>query len=391
MSSFNLDSVRAALPALRECTYLNTGSYGLVAEPVADRVAAAVRYLDTRGVVAYDDALAWYEEARCRAARLLNGRPEEIALTANATDGINMVASGLDWRPGDEVLISNQEHPAMTVPWYTLARRLGVIVRHFPIPRDGDPQKALDQIALRITPRTRLIGASHVSHQTGVRLPVRELCALARDRGVLSLIDGAQAVGVLPTDVWELGCDFYTANAHKWLCAPKGIGFLYGRAELLDRLEPAYVGAGSTSYDPFHPDVVALVPGAKRFEYGSRAHALYVGLTAALDHFEDLGWAEIWAHQQDMASYLKARILTRGWPLHTPFAWDRAAGLNTFSVPGYPDVDALQQRLIAEHRMYVQRIVVYRALRVSTAYFTSEQDIDRLLAVLDDLTGRTGE
>jgi cysteine desulfurase / selenocysteine lyase len=382
---FDLDRVRAALPALQECTYLNTGTFGLVAEPVAERALAAQRAFDTRGMAAYDQALAWQEEARARVAALFNCRTDEVALNGNATDGVNLVACGLAWKADDEVLISDQEHPAMNVPWYTLARRVGIRVRHFPVARDGDPAKTLAGVAERVTPRTRLIGSSHVSHQTGVRIPAREICALARERGILSLLDGAQAAGVLPIDVQDLGCDFYTSNGHKWLCSPKGIGFFYGRKELLDRMEPAYVGAGSTSYDPAHPRRLALAPGAKRLEYGSRGHALYAGLTAALDYFEDLGWDALHAHQQSVATYLKAQILYRGWPLHTPLAWERSSGLNTFSIPGVADVEAIYARLIAEQRIYVQRIVAFGALRVSTAYFTSREDIDRLLGVLDTL------
>jgi selenocysteine lyase/cysteine desulfurase len=383
--NFDLDRVRAALPALQECTYLNTGTFGLVAEPVAAHALDAQRAFDTRGMAMHEQALAWKEQARARAAALLGCRPDELVLTGNATDGVNLVTCGLDWKPDDEVLITDQEHPAMNVPWYTLARRAGVRVRHFPIARDGDPARTLENIAERITKRTRLIGASHVSHQTGVRLPAREICALARERGALSLIDGAQAAGVVPIDVCELGCDFYTSNGHKWLCSPKGIGFFYGRRELLDRMEPAYVGAGSTSYDAARLSTLALAPGAQRFEYGSRGHALYAGLTAALDYFEELGWDAIHAHQQNVATYLKAQILYRGWPLHTPIAWERASGLNVFSIPGVIDVEALYADLIAEHRIYVQRIAAFRALRISTAYFTSRDDVDRLLMVLDRL------
>jgi len=381
--TFDLERVRAALPALQECTYLNTGTFGLVAEPVAERALAALRAFDTRGMAAHDQALAWQEEARARVAAMLNCRPDEVALNSNATDGVNLVAFGLAWKPGDEVLISDQEHPAMNVPWYTLARRAGVRVRHFPIARDGDPARMLENIAERITTRTRLIGTSHVSHQTGVRVPAREICALARERGLLSLLDGAQAAGVLPIDVQELGCDFYSSNGHKWLCSPKGIGFFYGRKELLDAMEPGYVGAGSMSYDRSRLHTMKLAPGAQRFEYGSRGHALYAGLTAALDYFAGLGWEAIRAHQQHMATYLKAQVLHRGWPLHTPMSWDRASGLNSFSIPGVSDVEALYARLIAEHRIYVQRIESFQALRISTAYFTSRDDVDRLLAVLD--------
>jgi selenocysteine lyase/cysteine desulfurase len=381
--AFDLDRVRAALPALQDCTYLNTGTFGLVAEPVAERVLAAQRAFDTRGMAMHDQALAWQEQARAHAAGLLNCRADEIVLSGNATDGVNIVAFGLAWQPDDEVLISDQEHPAMNVPWYTLARRTGIRVRHFPIARDGEPNTTLASIAERLTKRTRLIGTSHVSHQTGVRVPAREICALARERGILSLLDGAQAAGVVPIDVQALGCDFYTTNGHKWLCSPKGIGFCYGRKELFDRMEPAYVGAGSTSYNQLQLQTMKLVSGAKRFEYGSRGHALYVGLTAAIDYLDDMGWDSIHAHQQNVATYLKAQILYRGWPLHTPLAWERASALNVFSIPGVNDVEALYQHLIDEHRIYVQRIGTLNALRVSTAYFTSRADIDRLLKVLD--------
>lgn len=384
---FDLGRARAALPALGECTYLNTGTFGLVAEPVAERAHAAMHAFDTRGMAAHDQALAWQEQARARVAGMLGCQADEVALNGNATDGVNLVAFGLTWQPGDEVVISDQEHPAMNVPWYTLARRIGLRVRRFAIPPDGDPDETIARIAAQVTPRTRLIGASHVSHQTGVRTPARAICAFARERGILSLIDGAQAVGVMPIDVREIGCDFYASNGHKWLCSPKGIGFWYGRYDLLERMEPAYVGAGSTDYDVTRPERTDLVAGARRFEYGSRGHALYAGLTAAIDYLEDLGWEAIWAHQRRMADYLKRQVQSRGWPLLTPLAWERSAGLCAFRVPGRPDVDALYQELIDERRIYAQRTPSLQSLRISTAYFTSREDIDALLAALDTLAG----
>ncbi len=378
----DLAAIRAAHPALAQCIYLNTGTYGLTPTPVSERLLSLTRRFEEEGVVAYADLTAQLEAVRERVAACLGASPDEIAFTRNATDGVNLVTAGLDWRPGDEVVLSDQEHPAMDYPWSFLAQTRGVRVVLFQV--DPDPRRTLANVERALSPRTRVVAASHVSCQTGIRLPVAEICALARAHGALSLIDGAQAFGMIPVDVRAIGCDFYTTNGHKWLCGPKGTGFFYIRRDLLDQVRPAHVGAGSASQFTADRRLV-LQPSARRYEFGSRALATHVAVGAALDWFDQIGWEAISQRVRALATLLKERLQTvPGLVLHTPCDWAAASGLTSFSLPGL-EAAGLQRRLWEEHRIVSRLVSERNALRLSTHYFNTEEEIERTVAVLHQL------
>ncbi len=183
------------------------------------------------------------EDTRKRIAALINATADEIAFTRNATDGINLVLAGLDWQPGDEIISTDEEHPAMSHPLLYLQRTRGVRVHWLDI--SPDPAVMLARLDAVVSPRTRLVGMSHVPCETGTRLPARDICAWAAARDILTLFDGAQAFGAFRVDMRDLGCDFYTTNGHKWGCGPKGTGVFYARKDRLTSLSPAHVGAGS--------------------------------------------------------------------------------------------------------------------------------------------------
>lgn len=376
-TTFDVEAVRAAYPILQEMAYFNTGTYGLMAEPVLQRYLENVAQFERRGMAADEKVMrAGIEEARTRLASRINANASEIALTGNATDGVAFVTAGLEWSPGDEVIISDQEHPAMNYPWHYTAQRRGIVVKHFTV--HHDPEQSLDSIRALITPRTRLIGTSHVTSPNGIRLPVKEICALAHAHGALALVDGAQSFAVMPIDVRDIGCDFFTSNAHKWLGGPKGTGFLYARQELMERLEPAYVGAGSLQ--SFSYDAVVLQPNGRRFEFGTRGFAVHASIGLALDWFDQLGWEAIFQRIADLSGYLKRQLREiPGVELWTPLEWQRSSGLVTFRVVGRDEV-ALQKRF-EEHRLYPRTLGKgSEKIRVSTALFNSEEEIDQLVA-----------
>ena len=377
--------VRAAFPTAGTTVYLNTGTVGLRPQPVVDRLLAATAQLEIGGRVAYPELIPEVDRARAGLASLLGARPEEIGLCGNATDAINWVVSGLEWSPGDEVLLSAQEHPAMLWPWTYLQQRRGVLLRRFAV--DADPECCLAAIRSLCGPRTRLIATSHVSSETGARVPVREIAAWARERGILTLVDGAQAVGAVPVDVGQIGSDFYAGNGHKWLCGPTGTGFLWGRLERLTQLWPAHVGAGSAS--TFETTGLTLQASGKRFEYGTRDYARWVGMTAALDWLAGLGGIEATAQRiQELVARLRDSIRQRaGWTLLTPLLWEQSSALTSFRIEGHR-ANALQGELEARRPRIITRLVPeFNALRISTHYFNDESDIDTLLAELDALVG----
>lgn len=383
VATFNVAAVRAAYPLLQQMAYFNTGTYGLMAEPVLTSYLADVARFE-RGGMAGDHGLRdAIERARSRLAARLNAEAAEIALSGNATDGAAWVAAGLDWSPGDEVIISDQEHPAMRYPWHYTAQRHGFVVKHYTV--HHDPAASLAAVRALISPRTRLIGTSHVTSPTGIRLPVTEICALAHAHGALALVDGAQSFAVMPIDVQAMGCDFFTSNTHKWLGGPKGSGFLYARQELMERLQPAYVGAGALAHH--RDDGVVLQPNGKRFEFGTRGFAVHAGINYALDWFDQVGWDEISARVEHLASGLKQQLAAiSGVELWTPPEWDRSSGLVTFRVCGR-DETALQARFEA-NGLYPRTLGNgSEKIRVSCALFNDEAEIDRLVGTVRAFLG----
>ena len=224
--------IRGQMPGLKHGVYLNTAGIGL--SPVSVNKAVAEGYQQLRsGSVSTSD---WYAAMRkaeaempAKIAGFFGADAGEIALTMSTGEGYGMVLGGLRWQPGDEVLITNEEHPVPLQAAEGLADREGAIVKVVEIDQDKD--LFLRRVEQTITPRTRLICFSHVTTDWGTRLPAREICALARARGIFTLWDGCQAVGQFPVDLHEIGCDFYATNGYKWLLSPMGTGFLFVRKD----------------------------------------------------------------------------------------------------------------------------------------------------------------
>lgn len=378
-TTLDLTAIRAQYPLLQEMAYFNTGTYGLMADSVLRSYLENITKFEQRGL-----ALGGYlhdniEASRRRLAARINAEPTEIALTGNATDGVTLVSAGLDWTPGDEVIISNQEHPAMNFPWQYATQRSGIIIKRYPV--HHDPAENLAAIRALITPRTRLIGTSHVTSPYGIRLPVDDICALAHQHGALALVDGAQSFAVTPIDVQAIDCDFFTSNCHKWLGGPKGTGFLYARQEWMERLWPAYVGAGSEQSFSFENGLV-LKPDGHRFEFGTRGFAVHASIGLALDWFDQIGWENIFQRTQEMSGYLKRRLAEiPEVALWTPVAWEQSSGLVSFQVIDR-DETALQQQFVDANIFPRTLGQGSGKIRVSTAFFNTEAEIDRLVALV---------
>ena len=385
---YDLDAVRRELPILQEVTYLNTGTIGIMAEPVLARHLAAQAAYERGGHTAEAVARQGYERARDALAALIGARRDEIALTRNATDGVDLVAAGLTLSPNDVVLTTNEEHPAVILPWAAAERRGGARLRLFAIA--SDPEETLRNFEAAVTPTTRVVVASHVSCETGVRLPIEEICRRCRDRGILTLVDGAQSVGQFPLSVDAIGCDFMTGNGHKWLCGPKGTGFMFARTDVIERLQPIHVGAGSTSpgFDRVafgdHPAEAAWdwEPTARRFEYGTRNWHSFAAVADAIDYLAALGWGAVERHCAATAAALKGRLAdTPGVTVHSPRDWECSCGLVTFGYAGWEGVD-LARRLWDDHHVIQRRVQVPNGVRISCAYFSAPEDLDRLFDAL---------
>lgn len=378
----DLRRVRDELPALSREVYLNTGGAGPLPLCAAEAAGRGLRRGLTRGrlsLAAWEEATAEAEDLRAAAGRVVGAPAAEIALTANTTTGLDTVIWGMQWRQGDEVVTTALEHPGLTVPLRTLARRAGVRVRIVP-PEEahGDLEEAVGR---RAGPRTRLVALSHVAWGTGARLDLAGAARAARAAGALTLVDGAQSAGAIPTDAERLGVDAYAFPAQKWLLGPEGLGALWVRPEAMARIDLSF--AGYESGTGHLPDgSVTPHDGARRYETSTLPAPLVPGWRAALDWIDGLGsaWVQerVAAAQQGAAERLSA---IPGVTVLTPPG--AQAGLLTFTVAGTEPAAAAAA--LADAGVIVRWLVEPAALRASLGFFTDDGDLDRLAEQVEAL------
>lgn len=248
-----------------------------------------------------------YEKARQQVASYIGARsPDEIVFTRGTTEGINLVAQA--WgekfvRSGDVILLTEMEHHSNIVPWQLLAERKGAKLRFVPVRDDGTLD--LDRLSSLLTPEVKLFGFTHISNSLGTINPVGELCRQARAVGAVTIVDGAQSAGHMPVSVHELGCDFFAFSGHK-MCAPTGIGALYGRAELLDSIPPWHGGGEMIVSVTLEKSQFKKAP--HRFEGGTPNIAGAIGLAAATEYIERIGRSQIFEHDLDLTRYAIERM-----------------------------------------------------------------------------------
>ncbi len=380
---YDISAVRSAYPVLDEVTYLNIGTYGIMPDPALKTFIELQTEHERKGVASTTNLGAKANDTRERIAHLIGASAKEIAFTRNATDGINLVLAGLTWQPGDEVITTTQEHEAINHPLLYLAATKGIIVRRFEPTPDG--AEAVRRIAAIASQRTRLIAISHVTCETGTRLPAQQICEWATTNNVLSLIDCAQSLGAFDLNVCDIGCDFLASNGHKWLCGPKGTGVFYGKLDKLAQLNPAHVGAGSLAWVDMTTGAAEPWASGLRFEYGTRATALYAGLGASLDWFESLGWVNVYRHIATLSDYAKLRLSELPYlQLMSPLPFEQSSGLVAFKAPGNSCYE-IGRMLREKYKIVVRLIPHYNAVRVATAHFNNEADIDKLVVALDEI------
>ena len=358
--------------------YLNNGTVGSSPAPVLRAVFDGYTSTEKMEAVDPEDYPIWgygpWNEFRDPLAAFVGCARDEIALVRNATEANSYVANGLDMKPGDEVLMTDQEHPGGELPWQLKAKRYGIVVKKIELPKpvQNAPQ-VLNLFNDAITPRTRVIFFSHITTATGVVLPAKEICALARSKGILSAVDGAHVPGMMRLNLHEIGCDTYGASPHKWLQAPKGSGFLYVREEVIDRMWNTIVTAG---WD--EPKL-----RAERFQrIGSSNVPSLHGLRASIQMANDIGMERIEQRQRDLCDYIMAGMVKRGavsWTSPDPTLRCAIATVNV------PPID----RMKLETWMWTTKKIRIRGgepskLRLSTPYYLSEKDIDRYLDAFDE-------
>jgi cysteine desulfurase / selenocysteine lyase len=342
-----------------------------------------------------EEATELYESARDCVQRFIGAaHREEVVITRGTTDGLNLVADAIahTLRPGDEILITDMEHHSNVIPWQMAARLAGAIVRAVPVVPEGDLDlEALDRL---LSPRAKVLALAHVSNVLGTINPLADICARARAVGALTVVDGAQAAPHLPVDISTLQCDFYAFSGHKML-GPTGVGVLWGRREVLERLEPTRGGGEMIKEVWVDRAVWNDLPW--RFEPGTPPIAEAVGLTAAIEYLEKLGMEAVAAHEGHLArEAVQALAAIPGVTVYGPAA-DRPRGaVVSFSVDGFHphDVAALLDAegiaVRAGHHCaqpLMRRLGIVGTSRASFSVFNSSAEVEALAAAVAGLPG----
>jgi selenocysteine lyase/cysteine desulfurase len=372
--------VRDQFPLARDKVFFNNGTIGAMPKVVLDRTVEHLRKMATDiadwDYKAGDEWIAGYGpmvEIRAKTARLLKADVAEIALTENVTAAMSYVAAGLDVEAGSEILISDQEHPGGQCPWLNAAKRHGASVQTVRIPKPAESaSEVMDLFRNALNARTRVVAISHVITGSGAILPVKEMCAEARARGIFTVIDGAQAVGQIPVDVSEMGCDAYVGCFHKWLLAPAGAGFLYVRK---DRARGVWSTLASSNWNNHEDD------GYRFTQRGTGSLSLLMGVDAALDFHNGIGAERIHERVKYLGDYLREGLRKiRGTRLYTPSAGAMCAGITVYGVDGVTG-QRLQDEMWARARLR-PRASGAIGVRHCTHIFNSPGEIDQALEVV---------
>jgi isopenicillin-N epimerase len=357
--------------------YLNNGTVGSSPAPVLRAVFDG--YNETEKIAQQDpeDYPIWgyaaWNEFRDPLAAFVGCKRDEIALLRNATEANSYIANGIDMKAGDEVLMTDQEHPGGEHPWNLRAKRYGVVVKKVTLPKPvQNTAQVLNLFNDAITSRTRVMFFSHITTATGVVLPAKELCALARSKGILSAVDGAHVIGMMRLDVHDLGCDMYSSSQHKWLLAPKGSGFLYLRDEVIDRLWNTIATEGWDDRKI----------RAERFQrIGSSNVPSLWGMRAAINLANEIGMDRIERRHRQLCDYILGEMTKRGAESWTSPDPALRCAIATVNAPPIQRMD-LERWLWSAHKIRIRGGEPSK-LRLSTPYYLQRKEIDRFLQIYD--------
>jgi selenocysteine lyase/cysteine desulfurase len=358
--------------------YLNNGTVGSSPAPVLRAIFEG--YITTEKLDESDpeDYPIWgyasWNQFRDPLAKFVGCKRDEIALLRNATEANSYIANGIDMKPGDEVLMTDQEHPGGEGPWQLKAKRYGIVVKKVTLPKPvQNPHQVLNLFNDATTPRTRVIFFSHITTYSGVVLPAKELSTLARSKGILSAVDGAHVPGMMRLNIPDIGCDMYSSSPHKWLQSTKGSGFLYVKDEVIDRLWNTIATEG------WDEEKIR----AERFQrIGSSNVPALCGLRASIEFCDQIGLDRIEKRHRQSCDYILSEMIKRGAESWTSPDASMRCGIACVNVPPIDRMD-LEKWLWSTHKIRIRGGDPHK-LRLSTPYYLLRTDIDRFLAKFDE-------
>ncbi|TWT32027.1 aminotransferase class V-fold PLP-dependent enzyme [Blastopirellula retiformator] len=373
------DQFRQEMTIAPEWAYFDHSSVSPLPRRTANLIRQYVDQAAAGGNLHWPDWARAVEKTRSKIASLVNADTDEIALLPNTTHGVSLVAGGFDWKPGDSVVVLNNEFPANLYPWMHL-ESIGVEVRQVQVEGAGP---TLDDIVAAIDSTTRIVAVSWVAFATGYRLDIAKLTEMVHAHGALMFVDVIQALGVFPFDVKATGVDFFASTSQKWLMTPEGVGMFYIRREHLDKVRPLFVGP-SSMVKPYDYDRIALefADSARRFEGGSKNMIGYMALGGSLDLLMELGagaeQSAVGDRVLEIGDLAVERLQSIGASIFSDREGDKRSGIISFEFPGQ---DPNQLRNLCVDAKVALSVRGGR-LRISPHAYTNEEDVDRLVEAL---------
>jgi cysteine desulfurase/selenocysteine lyase len=364
--------------------HFNTSSIGPSPRIVQETTIASIKYINKYGIEDHKVV----EKTRAKLAKFMNANPKELAITRNATEGMNIVARSLKLHQGDEVIITSEEHIGGSAPWMALQNEIGIKVKVVDIL--GKEEKILKLIKSAISKRTKVISISHITCTTGTVLPVKEIIEFCKKNQIHSVIDGTQALGQISLNLKSLQPNFFIASCHKWLFGPKGTGILYMNQDFLNNTPPLFAGAYTDIKFDLKKGIYEYIKHASRYEYGTINAPIIAGLGAAVEFTNNIGIKNV----EDRGKYLASRFYEkisqhRDISILTPFHLDAHASIVTFRIKQKNGSNICKElrktaniilRSVTENNM--------NAIRASFAIYTNEKEVDELAQKLLAIANR---
>ncbi len=376
-----LERYRSEFPVTDSYVYLDHAGVAPVPLRVGEAVAELLREASEMGFAGYSRWMERVERVRRLSAGLVGAEIDEIAFVKNTSHGISIVAGGLDWKSGDNVLVFEKDFPTNIYPWLALERK-GVSVRYIPL--GGDGRISIKDIEKLTDSRTRLISMSTVQALNGFMMDPEELRDLCSGRGILLFLDAIQSLGAVPMDVDRYGADFLSADGHKWLLAPEGTGIFYCRKERAKELYPNLIGWKSVVHEAeFERIELTLKEDALRFEEGSYNVMGIIALGASLDLLFEAGIERVRSRILDLGDLIISEADRRGFRVKTPRERERRGGIVSFAGPFDPKkmkASLMSRRVVVNERG--------GALRLAPHFYNTEEEVLRLFEEIDGLASR---
>ncbi len=380
--------IRDQFMLAKDKVFFNPGTVGVMPRVVVDKMTEHVRYLaENVADWAYKDDnkeefISGYNNLmgiRASVGKLINASPVDIAMTDNVTNGISYLASGMTLQSGDEVLTTNQEHGGGRGGWLVKEKRYGIAFKEVVVPKPiKNSQEAYDVIVKSFTPKTKVLMISHMISGSGAILPVKEICAEAKKRGIFTILDGAQTIGQIKVDVKDIDCDAYVGCFHKWMGAPAGTGFMYVTGE---KMKEIWTTVASGRWDN-HED-----EGFRFTQRGTGNFPVLKGLEAALDFHNEIGSDKVYERIKFLGLRLRTglRKINRV-KIYSPEEEAMCAGITVYNIEGMTGAK-LQDEFWTRGRMRPRNSGELYGVRHCTHIFNNEEEIDKALSIVKTLAG----